>query len=312
MKDHKFSEVSRDDVITLLQRDDLSVKSEVELFDAIARWGLKQVTKANQKPTPELIRQMLGPSIIKSIRFLTMSGAEYSRIHLSSKILDYAETLAVLLNINSPGGVDMPSTLSPSTQKRKARLEGPGTFYSVSPKLGKCNDTSEDSSIYSTLYTTTFIPNRAWTIEGIQIPKSLEARSNCSLNEHFDVLILDSSDNVVTTYTYDQVPPCTTPRYKFESPGTSAINYDDNTLIKVPFKPSLSISKVSSEADRYKMKIVYYVKREYPKWVDAGAATSSASNSDEYSHYRYFYILHKRPFVYSYFTYTEIMRKFNI
>ena len=69
MKDQKFSEFSREEVSQLLQHDDLAVNSEVELFEAVARWGRTQVTKSNQKPTPELIRQMLGPYIIKSIRF---------------------------------------------------------------------------------------------------------------------------------------------------------------------------------------------------------------------------------------------------
>ena len=202
----------------------------------------------------------------------------------------------------------MPVTLSSNTQKRKAKKEEPGTFYS-STGLGKCKD-SRDSESNSDLYTTTFIPNQAWTIEGIQIPKSLEAIANCSLKEHFDFLILDSSDNVVSTFVYDQVPPCTTERYMFDTPE-SATAYDDNNLISVQFKPYLSIPSVTSEANRYKIKTVFYEKRKYPKWVDAGVATTSASTA-EFSSTPYsqsiafrnegiFIILHKRPFVYSVF-----------
>jgi BTB And C-terminal Kelch len=304
MKDQKFSDISREDVSQLLQRDDLAVKSEADLFEAVTRWGLKQVTKANQKPTPELIRKMLGPSIIKNIRFLTMTGAEFSRIHLSSRILDYEEGLAVLLYINSPGGLDMPDTLSSNTQKRKAKNEGPGTFYSVASGLGKCKDSIEDSKANSDLYTTTINPVQ-WTVQGIQIPKSLEARANCSLKEHFDVLILDSLGNVVSTIPYNQVPSCTTRRFKFDTPG-SAKEYNDNNLISIQFNKHVTIP-INGQ-----IKIFFYEKREYPKWVDAGNATDSSSGS-EYSNYGntyftsskqnygYFRILHKRPFVYSIF-----------
>jgi hypothetical protein len=170
----------------------LEVMNEVELFEAVARWGLKQVTKANQKPTPELIRQMLGPSIIKSIHFLTMTGAEFSCIHLYSRILYCEEGLAVLLHINSPVGLDMPNTLSSNTQKRKAKSEGPGTFYRVAPRLKICKVSRENIKANKDFYTTTKIPNTdQLTVQGIQIPKSLEARADCSLKEHFDVLILN-------------------------------------------------------------------------------------------------------------------------
>jgi BTB And C-terminal Kelch len=311
MKDQKFSEISREDVSQLLQRDDLAVKSEADLFEAVTRWGLKQVTKANQKPTPELIRQMLGPSIIKNIRFLTMTGAEFSRIHLSSRILDYEEGLAVLLYINSPGGLDMPDTLSSNTQKRKAKNGGPDTFYSVSRGLGKCKDSIEDSKANSDLYTTTEIPNTdQWMVHGIQIPKSLESRADCSLTEHFDVLILDSSDNIVFNFTYNQVPSCISRRYKFNTHG-SAIAYDDKNLISVQFVSHFTVPRYTG-ANRYKIKTVFYEIREYPKWIDAGEATASSTRS-EYSNYGptyftssnqkygYFRILHNRPFVYSIF-----------
>jgi BTB And C-terminal Kelch len=274
MRDRKFSEISRDDVTQLLQRDDLTVNSEVELYESVARWGLKQAIKADQKPTPELIRQIIGPTIIKSIRFLTMTGPEFTKIHVSSRILDYAEGLVVLVNINSPGGRDMPTTLSSNTQKRKSastRSEDieTGTFYSSAPGLA----TSKNSKDISDLYTITKIPKIPYTgggtlnIIGIQIPKSLEARRDCTLREHFDVLILNSRDSIVYNFTYNDIPPCSTMRYKFDQGAVK-----DNTLISVKFSSNVEINTYNS----YKIKVDFYDTREYPKWEDGGLNSTSS------------------------------------
>jgi BTB And C-terminal Kelch len=304
MKDPKFLEISRDDVTQLLQRDDLAVNSEVELCEPVARWGLKQATKANQKPTPEMIRQIIGPTIIKSIRFLTMTGPEFTKIHVTSRILDYAEGLAVLVNINSPGGRDMPTTLSSNTQKRKAALsedKEPGTFYSRTPGLAMCKNSKD---IISNSYTITEIPDTGNSLKiiGIQIPKSLEARSDCTLKEHFDVLILNSGNSIVYNFTYNDIPPCSTERYKFDQ-GT----YEDNTLISVEFSTNVEINTYYS----YKMKVVFYDNREYPNWVDVGADSTSSESSEYYTSYytnfvggsRGQFLVLNNKFIYSIFYY---------
>ncbi|CAB3369921.1 Hypothetical predicted protein [Cloeon dipterum] len=120
-KDRAFNDLSRDDLASLLARDDLNVKSEVEVFEAITRWGLMRVLKEGKTPSPELIREKIGAAVLKQIRFLTMTGIEFSRVHTSAQLLTYEEGLAILLNINNPGVLEMPKSLSSLTQKRKNR-----------------------------------------------------------------------------------------------------------------------------------------------------------------------------------------------
>ena len=137
-------------------------------------------------------------------------------------------------------------------------------------------------------------------IKGIQIPKSLEARKNCTLSEHFDVLILDSEGSIFYNFTYNDIPPCSTKRYKFDQ-GT----YEDNTLISVKFSTDVEISTYKS----YKIKVVFYDKREYPKWVDVGADSTSSESSEYYSSdYTYFldeyhgqFLVLNNRFIYSIF-----------
>ncbi|CAB3386773.1 Hypothetical predicted protein [Cloeon dipterum] len=80
-----------------------------------------RVLKEGKTPSPELIREKIGPAVLKQIRFLTMTGIEFSRVHTSAQLLTYEEGLAILLNINNPGVLEIPKSLSSLTQKRKNR-----------------------------------------------------------------------------------------------------------------------------------------------------------------------------------------------
>jgi hypothetical protein len=273
LKDPKFYDISREDLIKLLKRDDLSIDSEVELYEAVTRWGLKQVTKDGKTATPELIRQKLGPEIIKSIRFLTMTNAEFSRININARILDFVEGLSVFLYMNSPENAEMPSTMSPITKKREpSKLK---TFQSVGPP--ECDKGTIDNDVdYYDYFTSTRLPNtNSWNLAGIQIPRSFEGKRNCSLKEHFDVIIMKPDNQVVKKYTYNEVPPCDTERF-FYHKHSGYVSYTDKEVVSIKFDSRITIPGSNDESRRYKLKVVFHGEpREYPMWVAASNLDSS-------------------------------------
>ncbi|XP_059479761.1 kelch-like protein 20 isoform X2 [Neocloeon triangulifer] len=298
LKDRKFNELSQADLATFVARGDLNVESEVEIFEAVTRWGLTQVLKDGLTPSPELMREKIGPEVIKNIRFLTMTGAEFSRMHTNAKLLNYEEGLAVLLNINSPGVLDLPKTLCPLTEKRENVASGESeTFvtYGIGGKNSVCSKKgrAEESGDYYDLYTTTIIPNTdQWNILGIQIPKSLEAQADCLVEEHFDILILNSQNEVVETFFYNAAPLCTTDRFTYNGGFYSrndgkVINLKFNKMISIP--SMRHISSLSSQ-QRYKIKIVFRDQKTYPRSV-SNENRNSPSSSAYYLYHSYWNFL---------------------
>ncbi|XP_065335990.1 uncharacterized protein LOC135936911 [Cloeon dipterum] len=297
-KDRAFNDLSQDDLASLLARDDLNVKSEVEVFEAVTRWGLMRVLKEGKTPSPELIREKIGPAVLKQIRFLTMTGIEFSRVHTSAQLLTYEEGLAILLNINNPGVLEMPKSLSSLTQGRKIRATT-RTFKTFGVNTNTCKSNSLNTTDIFDLYTTTVIPNEheGWNLAGIQIPKSLEARKDCTVVERFDVLILNGKNEAVEKFSYDDVTSCDLVQgFKADSAQSynMQIYHDSTDLMNVIFSPTVKIPPVSG-SNKFKIKVVHKGKNTYPLYVDAGNAMKEekrAAGAAEYLMYPYDFTFH--------------------
>ncbi|CAB3386777.1 Hypothetical predicted protein, partial [Cloeon dipterum] len=270
LKDRKLNDLSQKDLANLLAQDDLNVQSEVEVFEAVARWGLMQVINSGKTPTtPELIREKIGPDVFRQIRFLTMTGTEFARTHTSTQLLSYEEGLAVLLNINSPGSIQLPNAVCNVTKKREFKKDLRKTFITLGSSKSKC---AVDGSNYSPdtldLFTLSIIPNAdEWQLVGIQIPKSIEATANCTLSESFDVLILDLDYRTLDKFSYNDVtPPCSTLRVKSDLPPVATWPHICFKTVKGP--------------ERYRIKIVLKEARTYPVFVDAGTKMKAKDSSE--------------------------------
>ncbi|XP_065335991.1 uncharacterized protein LOC135936913 [Cloeon dipterum] len=286
LKDRKLNDLSKTDLANLLAQDDLNVQSEVEVFEAVARWGLMQVINSGKTPTtPELIREKIGPDVFRQIRFLTMTGTEFARTHTSTQLLSYEEGLAVLLNINSPGSIQLPNTVCNITKKREFKKDLRKTFITLGSSKSKCAD---DGSNYSPdtldLFTVSIIPNAdEWQLVGIQIPKSLEATANCTISESFDVLILDLDNRTVDKFSYNYIiPSCSTLRVKSDLPPGRIFAVNDSEVMNVKFERTVKIPSVKTVKgpERYRIKIVFKEARTYPVFVDAGTKMKAKDSNE--------------------------------
>jgi hypothetical protein len=278
----------------------LAVSSELQLYEAVVRWALVQASRKYKKTTPQLMREVIGPEALKLVRFLNLTAEDILKVYVGFKILTPEETLAVLFNINRFGSINLPETISSNNASRSALSQINESFEVIAAR-DSCavavSNKSEDDTF--SVFTTSLIPilGRSAALTGIQIPKSYEARANCtSVEEHFDVFVLDHENAIIDNATYSQIPPCETNRFK----NRGRHDYvPDNELISV--KLSSKTINLSSSEKRYKVKIVFKDSKTYPaslrKATDEYFKTSYASNILGFNGYHH--VMHPTSFIYS-------------
>jgi hypothetical protein len=303
--DPKFNEITLSDLIDLLSRDDLAVSSELQLYEAVVRWALVQASRKHKKTTPQLMREVIGPEALKLVRFLNLSAEEILKVYVGFEILTPEETLAVLFNKNRLGSIDLPETISQNNASRSANsLSHRNESFEVIGRGDSCisavSNKSEDD-IFN-VFATSLVPaisrsNIALT--GIQIPKSYEARANCtSVKEHFEVFVLDHENTVIDRVTYNEIPPCATSRFQ----STERYDYvTDYELISVKLSGKiLDLSSAQSEK-RYKVKIVFKDYKTYPESLreatDKYFETDYSSNVLAFNGYHH--VMEANSFIYS-------------
>jgi hypothetical protein len=282
-----FNEISQQDLTTFLSLEEMNITSELELYEAATRWALHQVTKEGLKATPELIRQKIGPESIKSVRFLSMTNAEFSKININARILDFEEVLSIFLYMNSPGQVLIPQTLSSRSDKRTPlktfRLQDFVFDNAESTGMSACRQRESYSPTnLLDIFTSSPILNPvSWKFSGVQIPKSIQNKANCQLIEHFDVLVYDYDDNLIQNFTYNQAPPCTTKRYIRHENGQTEEIVDD-AVISFKFDQRFFIK---DQNEKYRIQIVLHnTDWDYPRWIDGRDSYASRSGSEAYFH----------------------------
>jgi len=271
----------------------------------VVRWALVQASRKHKKTTPQLMREVIGPDALKLVRFLNLTAEEILKVYVGFQILTPEETLAVLFNINRFGSIYLPVSISQnnasrspnSLSHRNESFEVIGTGDSC---LSAVSNRSEDD-IFN-VFTTSLVPaiaRSSASLAGIQIPKSYEARANCtSVNEHFDVFVLDHENTVIDKVTYNQIPPCATSR--FHSTGRSDY-VSDTDLISVKLSGiSLNLSSAQSEK-RYKVKVVFKDSKTYPASLREATGkyfkTSYSSTVLDFNGYHH--VMESNSFIYS-------------
>jgi hypothetical protein len=282
----------------------LAVSSELQLYEAVVRWALVQASRKHKKTTPQLMREVIGPDALKLVRFLNLTAEEILKVYVGFQILTPEETLAVLFNINRFGSIYLPESISQNNASRSPNsLSHRNESFEVIGTRDSCvsavSNKSEDDTF--NVFTTSFVPTiwrRSASLTGIQIPKSYEARANCaSVNEHFDVFVLNHENTVIDKVTYNQIPPCTTSRFK--SPEHYSYVTDDE-LISIGLSGKRLDLDSSEKEKQYRVKIVFKESRTYPASLQKETDASFTSEYSTVLNFNgYHHILKANSFIYS-------------
>ncbi|XP_058802674.1 uncharacterized protein LOC131670783 [Phymastichus coffea] len=114
-----WDDVEQDTVLTLLDQEELTVSSELDLFSALERWARAECTRKSLDPTDsKSLKSVIGNALSK-IRFLTFSPQEFAEGPGKSPLLSQEEAFALLMNISSRNcEQSMPEGFCTNTQKR--------------------------------------------------------------------------------------------------------------------------------------------------------------------------------------------------
>ncbi|XP_063375909.1 kelch-like protein 26 [Cydia fagiglandana] len=123
LTDSSFEEVELSTVITVFSLEHLNVDSELDLFEAAARYARAQ---ARRQPSPGPANKLSIRHAIEKIRFLTLTPQQFAEGPARSSLLTESEAFAVLMNIlSSSSDVPLPVGFSSCRVPRK-QLIGSG------------------------------------------------------------------------------------------------------------------------------------------------------------------------------------------
>ncbi|GLG95093.1 BTB/POZ domain-containing protein 6-A [Gryllus bimaculatus] len=135
LQEPSFEDVELPTLVTILELDELSIASELDLFNAVQRWAIRECTRKGLSPDDnKSLRSVLGAALGK-IRFLTLTPAQFAEGPALSPLLTQDESFAVLMNISSstPDKLPMPEGFSTCTLLRKKPAPEIPTENSVIP-----------------------------------------------------------------------------------------------------------------------------------------------------------------------------------
>lgn len=146
LNESSFEEAELNTVITIFEQEELNIKSELELFNAISRYAARHnlTTDAEHSNANAQNHPKIRDALMK-IRFLTLTPQQFAEVPAMSNLLNQTEKFTILMNICSPSSAGpMPDGFSMSTLPRKkkndqSRLYLPGELFTM--------DTSRTSMI---------------------------------------------------------------------------------------------------------------------------------------------------------------------
>lgn len=123
LQEPSFEEIELPTLSTILDLDELSVESELELFNAVQRWAMRECNrKGLSADDNKALRSVLG-TVLGKVRFLTLSPAQFAEGPALSPLLSQDESFSVLMNISSSTPdtrkVPMPEGFSSCREPRK-------------------------------------------------------------------------------------------------------------------------------------------------------------------------------------------------
>lgn len=113
-------------MLTIFEQDELFINSELELFDALNRYAVKNCLLKSDTPADKEVTSVGTPTIydaVKKIRFLTISGADFAAEPMKSNLISQQEKLAILSNlVASDAYYKMPDGFTLDTSVRGDRM----------------------------------------------------------------------------------------------------------------------------------------------------------------------------------------------
>ena len=102
----EFSNLNRDLMVSILQRDTLNVTSEMKVYEAISQWACQKCKKDRKELTDQNKRKTLNENVFLP-RYLTMSLEEFNKVPLNSAFLTNEER-NILAKILQSEQVELP------------------------------------------------------------------------------------------------------------------------------------------------------------------------------------------------------------
>jgi hypothetical protein len=97
--------------------DELTIDSELQLVQAAINWA--KVQNRGVELDPQSSKKLLGPCL-EQLRMLNLTPTEFSKYVANSGLFSSDDTLKILINLTTPGAMEMPQGVSTITKHRKA------------------------------------------------------------------------------------------------------------------------------------------------------------------------------------------------
>ncbi|XP_034951671.1 uncharacterized protein [Chelonus insularis] len=126
LNEPSWEEVELDTLLTIFEKNELQIDSEIELFAATERWAKAECTRKSLNPSDtKCLRSVIGNALSK-IRFLTLTPQQFAEGTGRSLLLTKDEAFAILMNVSSSGSnIPMPEDFSTNPLHRgKTRRPG--------------------------------------------------------------------------------------------------------------------------------------------------------------------------------------------
>ncbi|XP_071449476.1 uncharacterized protein [Hetaerina americana] len=121
VSDPSFEEAEHSTLIALLEQENLSLPSELQLFEAVTRWAGRECQRRALVPSGENLRTVLGPEPLRLLRLLTLTPTQLASGPAVSPLLTRDEAFSILLEASAPGGAALPEGLC---RNRVSRCHG--------------------------------------------------------------------------------------------------------------------------------------------------------------------------------------------
>lgn len=115
-----FLEADCSTVTTILEQQQMQIKSELDLFEALQAWTNAEALR--QEVPVESLSSLVSEAVSK-IRFLSLTAEEFTAGPGLSHLLSSEEKLAITMNITKPGVVPLPDRINQVTGPRKVIVD---------------------------------------------------------------------------------------------------------------------------------------------------------------------------------------------
>ncbi|XP_040581914.1 BTB/POZ domain-containing protein 2 [Lepeophtheirus salmonis] len=182
-----FEDIEHSTLCLILSQSTICA-SEIELFNAMIRWSIKEV----ERRCPEgdnivnMQRRCLGEALFH-IRYLIFTASEFADGPAKTGLLTEQESFAILMNISSFGSWKMPDHMNSETSSRKSPCDILSTSFDMTD-IFICNRNmmQEPNCLNSSILdcSVNFSVDRSICIRGLEVPSQVQ-----------DVVLDDSSSD---------------------------------------------------------------------------------------------------------------------